>query len=90
MTSVFCGSQREETIAAKKLIQSGSEPTDAKELRDRMSELQSEMFRLEVQRHKLDFMNAKNNHDQDLLTPSSEQFDNKLINGTIADNGSSS
>lgn len=34
-------------------MESGSEPQDTKELHDRMSELQSEMFRLEISNKKL-------------------------------------
>lgn len=40
-------------MTEKKLIESGSEPQDTKELHDRMSELQSEMFRLEISNKKL-------------------------------------
>jgi len=82
--------QREESLATKKLAQSGSEPSDTKELQDRMSELQSEMFRLECQRHKLDYMNMRNsNNDHTLLTPSSDIEDRLLIGSNGTHNGKS-
>lgn len=89
--SLFCGpflvnrlrewcDQREETLTAKKLVQSGSEPHDTKELHDRMSELQSEMFRLEVQNKKLSHMK---NGEGDILTPDVE----RALLGTSNGNG---
>lgn len=44
----------------QKLQESGSEPSDTRELHERMAELQSEMFRLEVQRKKLGYMTGLN------------------------------
>ena len=52
--------QREEIVTVKKVLESGYEPTDARELHDRMSELQSEMFRLEVSNQKLNNINHSN------------------------------
>jgi len=43
-------------VTITKLKQSGSEPENALELQDRMAELQSEMFRLEVTNKKLSSM----------------------------------
>lgn len=51
--------RREEQVAVEKLHQSGQEPADPAELQDRMAELQSEMFRLEVARGKLGAMQAE-------------------------------
>jgi hypothetical protein len=48
--------QIEELVTITKLKQSGSEPENALELQDRMAELQSEMFRLEVTNKKLSSM----------------------------------
>ena len=45
--------RREERVTVEKLRQSGQEPADPTELQNRMAELQSEMFRLEVARNKL-------------------------------------
>lgn len=45
--------RREERVTVEKLRQAGQEPADSAELQDRMAELQSEMFRLEVTRNKL-------------------------------------
>lgn len=49
-------SQSEELVTLRKVRQSGSEPESALELQDRMAELQSEMFRLEVTNKKLSSM----------------------------------
>ena len=48
--------QIEEHLTITKLNQSGSEPENALELQNRMAELQSEMFRLEVTNKKLSSM----------------------------------
>jgi chromosome segregation ATPase len=48
--------RREERVTVEKLRQSGQEPADTAELQDRMAELQSEMFRLEIARNKLGAM----------------------------------
>ncbi|KAG9511419.1 Ecotropic viral integration site 5 ortholog-like, partial [Fragariocoptes setiger] len=48
----------EELITAKKLSESGDEPKDAQELQDRMAELQTEMFRLDVNKSKLSAFNS--------------------------------
>ena len=51
-------------MTIKKLIQSGSEPESALELQDRMAELQSEMFRLEVSNKKLNsFLNGAGDNE---------------------------
>lgn len=49
----FSPHQKEELVTAKKLLESGSEPLDKVDLNNRMSELQSEMFRLDVNNKKL-------------------------------------
>ena len=45
--------QKEEQVTAEKLLEAGSEPLDSLDLNNRMSELQSEMFRLDVSNKKL-------------------------------------
>lgn len=50
-------------MTEKKLIESGSEPQNTKELHDRMSELQSEMFRLEISNKKLNYLQANGARD---------------------------
>jgi len=45
--------RREELVTAKKLMEAGSEPSDSSDLTNRMSELQSEMFRLDASNIKL-------------------------------------
>lgn len=47
-------------VTAKKLIEAGSEPSDNNDLNKRMSELQSEMFRLDVSNMKLNSLNLSN------------------------------
>ena len=41
-------------------MESGSEPQDTDELHDRMAELQTEMFRLEIQKRKLNNLHHAN------------------------------
>ncbi|XP_074600959.1 ecotropic viral integration site 5 [Brevipalpus obovatus] len=47
---------KEELVTVQKLEESGNEPQDSEELHDRMVELQSEIFRLEVSNYKLNNM----------------------------------
>ncbi|XP_053210437.1 ecotropic viral integration site 5 ortholog-like [Panonychus citri] len=52
--------KKEELVTVKKLMESGSEPQDTDELHDRMAELQTEMFRLEIQKRKLNNLHHAN------------------------------
>ncbi|KAK4337164.1 hypothetical protein RND71_043480 [Anisodus tanguticus] len=57
--------KKEETVTVEKLRQSGQEPTDNIDLQNRMAELQTEMFRLEVNRNKLNNnVHSKNNFSE--------------------------
>lgn len=53
--------QKEELVTVQKLEESGNEPQDSEELHDRMVELQSEIFRLEVSNFKLNNMQNMTN-----------------------------
>lgn len=54
--------QREEMNTEKKLIEAGSEPQDKNDLHNRMSELQTEMFRLDANNMKLNsYRNSTSN-----------------------------
>lgn len=51
--------RREELVTAKKLMEAGSEPSDSSDLTNRMSELQSEMFRLDASNKKLNSLTTQ-------------------------------
>ncbi len=62
--------QIEELVTIKKLIESGDEPANALELQNRMAELQSEMFRLEVNNRKLSSLQNGNANGNESISSS--------------------